>query len=84
MIKDAGFTTKQWQLGIISMEKHQFLENELDNEDGLEDVTDDIFNFWDQMCKGMNLKFYFNSACLLYDLNVKQNDINLSKSITYN
>ena len=52
MIKDAGFTTKQWQLGIISMEKHQFIENELDNDDGLEDVTDEIFSFWEQMCKG--------------------------------
>lgn len=49
MIREAQFNTRQWQYGIIQLEKHQFQNSELDNEDTCEDVTDMLFGCCEEL-----------------------------------
>ncbi|CAI2387508.1 unnamed protein product [Moneuplotes crassus] len=55
MIRDANFTTKQWQYGIVETEKYQFQDNELDTEDHCEDVTDLLFGVCEELGEGETL-----------------------------
>lgn len=55
MFKDSDFTTKQWQYGVIELEKHQFDAGQLDNDEGCEDVTDALFSCCDELKEGEHI-----------------------------
>jgi hypothetical protein len=49
MLRDMDLTVKQWQSGLIEIEKHQFDEGALDNDDELEDMTEILFKCTEEL-----------------------------------